>query len=386
MLSTTLSGIQAKSLHETDLVPGLKILHIETGMNLYGGARQVVWLLRGLSDAGVDNVLMCPTGSAIAQAAFPNRVSVIATRMRGDHDLGFIGRALRQIRHSQPDVVHLHSRRGADWFGGIAAAMAGVPAVISRRVTNPERRPLGPLKYRLCRRVVTISEAIRNGLVDAGVERDKITVVRSAVMPPAEQGLWSRAHFDQEFGTTPDHCVIAVCAQFIARKGHDVLLDALPELVKARCPVRVLLFGKGPLAIAVQDRIEREDLGSVVSIPGFRTDLDRFLHHVDILAHPALDEGLGVALLEASAAGVPVVASAVGGIPEAVRDGVSGILVPPADPGALASALTALADDPERRRNLGEGGRQMMQDEFSVEGMVEGNQRVYRQILAGDAQ
>ena len=103
-------------------------------MNLYGGARQVVWLLRGLSDAGVDNVLMCPTGSAIAAAEFPNRVSVIATRMRGDHDVGFIGRALRQIRHSRPDLVHLHSRRGADWFGGIAAPEMGS---VSPHPTSP---------------------------------------------------------------------------------------------------------------------------------------------------------------------------------------------------------------------------------------------------------
>jgi glycosyltransferase involved in cell wall biosynthesis len=114
---------------------------------------------------------------------------------------------------------------------------------------------------------------------------------------------------------------------------------------------------------------------------GYRDDLPRLLACMDLVVHPATMEGLGVSLLQASAAGVPVVASRVGGIPEAVRDGVSGLLVPPADVAALADAVLALLADPDACRRMGAAGRDLVAREFSVARMVEGNLAVYRELL-----
>lgn len=360
----------------------MKVLHVETGMQLYGGALQVTCLVRGLAARGVDSVLICPAGSAIAAEGYPERVSVFAMPMRGDLDLPFIWRVKRMVRRFHPDVVHLHSRRGADWLGGIGAGLAGVPVVLSRRVTNPEPPWLVPLKYRLFDRVITISHAIRDSLVSAGVPDAKIRVVRSAVPRPDPVTQWSREHLLSEFGLPADAMVLGMAAQFIPRKGHDVLLDALPGILERFPRARVLLFGKGALEADIRRQAQSAGLTDAVRFPGFRSDLTHFLGCLDVLVHPARDEGLGIILLESCAAGVPVVATPVGGIPEIVRDRVNGLLVPVGDADALADAVNQLLQAKDLRTRLGRAGREIVEREFSVDQMVEGNLAVYRELLA----
>ena len=358
----------------------MRVLHVETGMNLYGGARQVQWLLNGLAARAVAGLLVCPRGSAIADAAFDPGSEVAPLPMAGDLDFAFIGRLAAEIRRWRPDLVHLHSRRGADVLGALAARRCRVPVVLSRRVTNPEPRLLAPLKYRLYDRVITISRAIADGLVAAGVDPGVLRVVHSAVPVPDPGAGWDRARLEAEFGLEPGCCVAGMAAQFIERKGHAVLLDAAPRLLAARSELRFLLVGQGPLRAEIADRVAATGLEGRVLLPGFRPDLGAFIGALDLLVHPALDEGLGVVLLEASAAGVPVVAARAGGIPEAVHDGVNGLLVPPDDAAALAEAVLRLAGDAGLRAALGAGGRRLMAEAFSVERMVEGNLSVYREL------
>ncbi|HET8701920.1 MAG TPA: glycosyltransferase, partial [Nitrococcus sp.] len=124
------------------------------------------------------------------------------------------------------------------------------------------------------------------------------------------------------------------------------------------------------------------NLDSHVRFEGFRNDLPRILPCLDLLVHPARMEGLGVALLQAAACGLPIVAGRAGGIPEIVRDGVNGLLVEPDDVPALAQALGRLCDDAALRRAFGESGREIALQEFSIDAMVDGNLRVYRALVA----
>jgi len=358
----------------------MRILHVETGMHLYGGARQVTWLVGGLADAGIESLLVCPEGSAIADGSFGVGVDVAAVPMGGDLDFGFVSRLSRQIQDYDPDLVHLHSRRGADWLGALAARRCRKPAVLTRRVTNPEPGWAVPVKYRLYERVITISRAIADGLLEVGVSEDKIRLVHSAV-PAATAKPWSRQRFLEEFGLPPDVMVVGMAAQFIRRKGHDVLIRALPALRVTHPDLCFLLFGKGPLFGDVRRQVEAAYLDDRVTLAGFRDDFHEFVGCLDLLVHPALDEGLGVVLLEAAAAGVPVVATPVGGVPEIVREGENGVLVPPDDPVALAKAIHGLVDDPPARQAMGEAGREIVDQEFSIHAMVEGNLAVYREIL-----
>ncbi len=362
----------------------MKILHVEGGAELYGGAKQVLYLIEGLAARGVESHLACRQGSDLARRAAPF-AQVHSMNMRGDLDFGLVRRLGRLMDECRPDMVHLHSRIGADVMGGLAARRRGLPVVHTRRVDNPEPAWLVAAKYRLHDRVIAISEGIARVLRSEGLPADKLRVVRSAVASERYAASRDQNRCRRELGLTDDTPAIGVIAQLIERKGHRVLLDALPGLLAAHPRLKVLFFGKGPLAGALQEQIDTRGLSAQVRLMGFREDLAGLLPCLDLVVHPALMEGLGVSLLQAAAAGVPIVASAVGGIPEAVQDGVNGRLVPPSDPPRLAAAADQLLCDSALRGRLGAGGRRLVRETFSVEAMVSGNMAVYQELLRGES-
>lgn len=361
----------------------LKILHVEAGRNLYGGALQVLYLLRGLQARGCTNVLVCPHASEISTAATAAADRIYPISLGGDLDLAFVFRLARILRREQPDLVHLHSRRGADLLGGIAARLAGLPCLLTRRVDNPESPAWARIKYRLYQRVVTISEAIRRVLVNEGVEPEKVTCVHSAVDTARYTGDCDHRAFTDTFQIPAGHKVCAVIAQFIERKGHTYLLRAMPRILEVYPQVTFVFFGKGPLETALRQQCDRLGVAGNVRFAGFRNDLERFFGCFDLVVHPADMEGLGVSLLQAAASGVPIVGSNAGGIPEIVRDGVNGFLVPARDADALVEPVLNLLRDSELAKRLGEAGRELAARLFSIDAMVDGNLDVYRRLLAG---
>jgi glycosyltransferase involved in cell wall biosynthesis len=257
-----------------------------------------------------------------------------------------------------------------------------MPCVLSRRVDNRERAWAVAAKYRLYDHVIAISEGIRDVLIADGLPRGKVSCVRSAVdwerfqQPGDKAGLVSRFHLHD------DATVIGIAAQLIPRKGHDVLLEALSGLV-ARWPnLRVLVMGKGPSESAIREQIRTLDLGRHVQLVGFVEDLEHVLPSLDFLVHPARTEGLGVVLLQAASAGIAVIACDAGGMPEAVIDQQTGLLVPPGDVGALTTAIESLLADPERALAYGAKGRERMLAAFSLSAMAQGNVNVYRKVMA----
>ena len=361
----------------------MKVVHLETGKHVYGGALQVLLLVEGLSRRGIGGVLVVPQGSDLEEEARRRGLPVRPLPMAGDADLAFPFRFRRLLREEAPDLVHLHSRRGADTLGALTTKVARLPTVLSRRVDNPETGWSLGAKYRLFDAVITISEEIRRVLLEQGVPAEKVRCVHSAVDPRPFEDPSDPEVFRRDFGLGKDDRVVGMAAQFIPRKGHEVLLEAIPSVLDVHPHTRFLLFGKGPLESEIAGRVGEMGLETAVLLPGFRPDLPSLLPHLDLLVHPATKEGLGIILLQASAAGVPIVASAAGGIPEAVADGENGILVPPGSPRALAEGILRLLADPERARALGQEGKRRVRDRFSVEGMVEGNLAVYQELLGG---
>jgi len=356
------------------------IVHLEAGRHLYGGGRQVLMLTEGLLAHGFESTLVCPPDSAISTAAHPD-VKIRTVPMAGDLDAAFGYRFAKLLQDVRPDLVHVHSRRGADMWGGMGAKWAKVPAILSRRIDNPESAMLGMMKYSRYERVIGISNGVMDELRNARVPDNKLCLVRSAVDANACQPSWTREQFREAFGIGDKQQAVVCAAQFIPRKGHRNLLDAWAEVVGACPDARLLLFGQGPELEILRAEMRDSVHGSTVHFAGFRADLREFLGHADLLVHPAQREGLGVALLEAQAAGVAVLATRAGGITEAVAEGKSGVLVEPGNYAELAKSMVRLLRDAGLREKLGAGGREHVAENFSPAAMVSGNLGVYRGVL-----
>lgn len=357
----------------------MHIAHLETGRHVYGGARQTLLLVRGLQARGVVSTLICAAGSDVAAEARRHKLAVRELPMTGGLDLRLRGRLKRLLRELAPDLVHVHSRRGADWHGGRAARRVGPPAILTRRVDS--REPLLGWKCRPYARVVAISLAVRQQLEVAGVPVAKLSVIRSAVEPQLTEPTWSRARLAREFALDP-HCLLVGCvAQLIPRKGHEALFAAWRQVIAACPQARLLLFGRGPLDAELRRRAQRLGIAGSVVFAGFRADLPAFLGRLDLLAHPATAEGLGVAVLEAQAAGVPVVAFRAGGVPEIIADQRTGYLVRTGDAEAFAIGLTDLLLHETRRRAFADAAWAWAAREFRVADMLDGYLTLYRQVL-----
>jgi glycosyltransferase involved in cell wall biosynthesis len=252
---------------------------------------------------------------------------------------------------------------------------------LTRRVDNPESKLAANIKYRLYYHVVTISNGIRDVLISEGVPSEKVTCIHSAVDAECYTGPWEKDVFRKQFDLPAVGPMCGVIAQLIDRKGHRFLIEAIPEILKSVPDTVFLFFGKGPMEEELKSLCRELELGNKVRFTGFRDDLDDYLGCLDLVIHPALMEGLGVSLLQAAAAGVPIVGTRVGGIPEAVIDGVNGSLVEPGDSAAIAREVVRLLRDLGPAKRLGEGGRQLVREQFSIDAMVKGNLAMYASLM-----
>ena len=347
-----------------------------------GGPQQVIYLIRALQERGVENILVCPPDSGIDTVAREHGIRTQNLFCAGDLDLPFAYRLTQFIKSEKPDLVHCHSRRGADVLGGLAASFSDVPAVVSRRVDNTELSLVAGLRYRPFRKVIAISEAIAEVLRERGIEDLRLEVIRSAVDADAFAAQGDCAAMRAEFGIPNGVFTLAAAGQLIPRKGHRYLLEAVSELKLTHPAFRLVIFGEGYLNNQLRAQASSLGLGDVVQFAGYRDDLDSYIGCFDLFVHPVLAEGLGVAVLKAAAAGVAVVACDAGGVSEAVVDRETGLLVQPEDSKALREAIVTLMDDPELRSMLVGAGRERMQKEFSIATMADRHMTLYKSVLA----
>jgi glycosyltransferase involved in cell wall biosynthesis len=210
---------------------------------------------------------------------------------------------------------------------------------------------------------------------------ERIVVIRSAVDVDSIPTTPDCCAFREEFDIDDDDFVIAVVGQLIPRKGHRFLFDVVPNLRDLHPKLRIIIFGTGAAEAQLRALAKQLNLGGTVRFAGFRDDLDSYLACFNLLVHPAIEEGLGIAMLKAAAASVPVVAFDIAGSQEAVVHGRTGVLVPVADVRVLQKAISTMIEEPQMCREFGAAGRKRMQDEFSLQNMVASHVELYRSVL-----
>ena len=357
----------------------LKILHVDPEAGFGGGERQVAGLIRHLARRGHENVLAAAAGSPLAAVVPAADARLRSLPIRNDLDVLAALRLRRLVALESPHIVHLHTSRAhamSPWLRRDATR-----TIVTRRMDYALRRGLWTdlLYNRSVATVVAISEEVRRRLLDAGVRSERVEVIRSGVEPPAGlPAAAGRAAARARFGIEGE-LAIGIVAALERRKGHDVLLRALAALDGAPS-WRCLVCGGGSQLEALQRLAADLGIASRVRFLGEQRQVADVLAALDVFVLPSRHEGLGVAVLEAMAMSLPVVASAVGGIPETVKPGETGLLVPPEDPTALAAALGELGRDVERAKRMGRAGRARVVAEFSMEAMAGRYERLYDQV------
>lgn len=372
----------------------LKICFVIGTLDRGGAEGQLVQLATRLDRGRFETSVCClshdgPHRAALEAAGVP--VSVVGLRqlrgLRSTLDAaGGLLRLLRIIRASRPDVVH-GFLYWAYVFGAFAARLAGVPVVVaSRRSLGyfKESRTLLLVLERIANRATDLlianSQAVRRDVVrQEHVSIAKIRVVHNGVQSsqPDER---RRRELREQLNLADKGPVVAVVANFIAYKRHDVLFSALPALV-AEFPMLVLLLaGEGPLESHFEVQARASGLGATVRFLGARAEASDILSLADVAVHPSETEGFSNAVLEAMAAAKPIVAARVGGNAEAIVDGETGLLVPAGDAAALSQAVLAVLRNPDAARAMGEAGRARAVRLFSIERMVAEYERIYEEL------
>ncbi len=374
----------------------LRVLHLNTEPSWRGGEQQVYYLHEGLLRRGHASTVVAQPGKPLAERVAANGLGgpgrLVEMRMRGEADVRAIARLAALMQRGRYDVVQMHTSH-AHTLGVLAAGLLGSSrrprTIVSRRVDfSIYRRSflgLNGLKYRHgVDRYVTVSHAIRRVLIDDGLDPDRISCVHSGIDVgrfDAEPTAAERAALRAELGAPGDGPLIGNVAWFADHKGQIYLVEATPAIVAAHPDARVVLIGDGELRETLETRARELGVGEKILFPGWRNDVPACLKSLDLFVMSSHLEGLGTSVLDAMAAGTPVVGTAAGGIPESVIDGETGLLVPVRDPDALAAAVVRMLDDPDLAARCREAARRRVMERFSVDAMVEGTIAVYRELL-----
>ena len=360
----------------------MRVLHVDSERSWRGGQNQVLLLMRRQRARGDEPHLAAPGDAVLAARASAEGIPVHAVGMRGTWDLGSVFVLARVVRRLRPDIVHWHAAR-AHAIGAMAAMLVPGPArVLSRRVSFPVRRsPGSALLWALpVDRVAAISNAVRDALVRSGVPARIIDVVPSGVDLPPAANPSTREKLRAGLGCGEGDVVGIVVSALSLGKGLGGLLHAAAA-ARPRAPqLRLWIVGTGPLEKDLYQECRALGLESSVTFLGFREDVPDLLGAADFFCLPSLSEGLGSSILEAMGAGLPVVATRVGGIPEAVEERASGILVRPSHPVELVEALVSITVAPELRARMGCRGRERAAL-FTADRTAEGTYEVYRTAL-----
>ncbi|HEX7079092.1 MAG TPA: glycosyltransferase [Candidatus Eisenbacteria bacterium] len=339
----------------------IRVLHLDSERSWRGGERQVLELMRRQAARGDEPRLATPSDGALYARAIAEGIPAHGVAMRGTWDVGAAFAVAALHRRMRPHVVHWHAAR-AHAIGAMAALLAPGPRrVLSRRVDFLVRRnPGSVLLYALpIDAIAAISNGVREALIRSGVDPGRIRVVPSGVDLTPFAAPFDRERARERHGMGRDDVIAIHVAALAPHKSQTTLLEAA-AVARGRVPaLRIWIVGEGPLRSALEAEHRALDLGDSVRFLGFREDVIELLRAADLFVISSYLEGLGTSILDAMAAGLAVVGTRVGGIPEAVRDGESGLLVPPRDPAALADALVSLALDPARRARMGARGREL---------------------------
>lgn len=367
----------------------IRVLNILTNFHIGGTERQVTNLALRLDSARFDLHLACLRNSGellhelrdldVPRPEFRiGSLYSIRTMIEGIRLVQYLRRQRIQMMHSYGIYPNL--------FAVPAAKLAGVPVIIASirdrgDILSPWQRKLQKQICKLANCVLVNAEAIKETLIEQGYRADNIFVIPNGVTAPKAVTRRINGSVRKELGIPAGSPIVLVFSRLNRMKGIEYFLEAAVEVAKRFPEIRFVIAGDGDHRVELEAYATRLGIASKVLFTGFRTDLPDLLAETDLSVLPSLSEGLSNSILEAMSAGVPVVATRVGGNPEIVEDGVTGLLVPTRDSAALADAMIRMFEKPGLRLEFGSAARRRINTVFSMERSVESVENLYERLL-----
>ena len=362
----------------------LRVMQLILGLQVGGLESMVVKLAMSLDPQRFSSLVCCldqtgPLADELQQAGIE---VLLLQRGQSGTDWSYPRRLAQLLRQQQVDVLHLHNPT-ALFYGAPAGRLAGVRPIIytehGRDYSHGwKSRLLNRMLTRMVDRVVVLHERARRYMHEQeGAPLGRIVKVYNGIADPGRHSPAQRQQMRQSLGLNTDSSAIGIVARLDPIKNLPVLITAMQQIHRQQAKARLLIIGDGPLREALSQQVCDSGLDPVVQFLGTRHDVPALLSALDLLVLPSSSEGLSMTLIEGSAAGLPLIASDVGGNNELVQDGVNGLLVKAGDSDALAAALLQLINDPALARRMGAASRKRYQQHFAASAMLAGYQALY---------
>lgn len=384
----------------------MNILLLNTQMERAGAQKAMLSLASGLRAHGHDIwvATMYDKASCIPALSKETDIHIINLEMRSPKKWAVsdiyrffrgIIRLIRILKYNKIDVLQSFTRY-SNWIGPIAGKISGVSVrVSSQRNSNRADSPL-QLKIdamvansNLVQAMTCVSESTRKFCIEKqGMKDDKLyTIYNGLASEPKLSSVDknnAKERIYKEFGFAPENVIISMIARLYPQKGHAVLIPIIPDLLKTFPCARFLIIGSGPLRTQIERHIHEMNVSDKVILTGTRSDVEHLLDASTLLILPSLWEGMPNILLEAMAAGTPVIASDIDGCSEIISNGITGLLVPPGDKTALKTAITHFLINPELAKQIAQNAQAIVHAEFSQETTTCRYINLYERLLRHD--
>jgi glycosyltransferase involved in cell wall biosynthesis len=379
----------------------LRVLRAITRLNIGGPAIHAILLTRGLQNEQFTSVLVTGLEAphegtmrelARAQGVRPRVIEELGREVSPANDLRATLRMYRLIRQSRPHIVHTHMAK-AGTAGRLAARLAGVPIIVHTFHGHTFHSYFGRAKTALFLQIERALASLTDRLIAVGEEQrrdiaayrvaplDKIAVIPLGLpIEPMLKAERERGKLKAELNLNGQSKLVGIVARLVPIKAHEVFLQAAAQVHAAAPESQFLVIGDGERRGELTEMVSRLGLNDAVHFLGWRDDMSRVYADLDVVALSSNNEGSPVALIEAMAAARPVVATNVGGVREVVKDGETGVLVPPRDPEAMAQAILKLLRAPDTGQRLGEAGRRQAFPRHSERRLLADVERLYLQL------
>ncbi|MFQ5803674.1 MAG: glycosyltransferase [Candidatus Methylomirabilales bacterium] len=369
-----------------------KILYVIDNLEFGGGEQGFAQLAGALRDR-YEILFACQPGGLLAERLKQIGIRIRPLDFRRQVSPSRIIRLMAMIKEEGIHLVHTTGAR-ADFYTRIAARLAGAPVVVSTITMLVEGYEVSSLKRTLYRAAIRLSErycdgfiAVSNAVRRVLVEDHRIPTANVVMIhnsgieldtfkPDGRDGLELRRELDLH----PEGPIVGTIGRLVYQKAYDVFLRAASLVLRAVPDAQFVIVGEGPLRPTLERM--KDDLGlHTCRFAGFRSDIPNMLSLMDVFALASILEGSPVVILEALGAVRPIVATRINGVTDVVQHGVTGLLVPPGDPAALADAIVSLLKDRELSCRLAEAGQKLVEERFALRRMVEEVDRFYTTLL-----